>query len=103
MKSLVSVIAVALISASTAYAQSFDTQPADLTRADSATIPADASERGRDPGARLPVTRGEVSTGTAGDVFTARDRALLGLDATAPVTVTRFVGTPDTAQAYTAR
>ena len=103
MKSLVSVIAVALISTTAVNAQSVVGQPVEAARAQTNVIFADAREPGRNPGARLTVTQGEISTDTAGNLFPAQDRALLGLGVNDPVTVTRFSSTPDTGQAYIAR
>ncbi|MDO9526219.1 MAG: hypothetical protein Q7J57_11925 [Gemmobacter sp.] len=102
MKSLVSVIAVALISTSAAFAQSADGQLVEVTRGQPAAV-VDSVDLGLIAGRKVRLTQGEVGTENAGDVFPARTRARLGLTANDPVTVTRFSTTRDTEQAYTRR
>lgn len=90
MKRIATTLAIVLVSASAAVAQT----GADVavTRAEPAELFTTPVERSLLPANSVTITTGTSVDATADSTFTARDRALLGLDSTALVKQTVFQG-----------
>ncbi len=90
MKRFAATLAVVLVSATAAIAQGGPDVA--VTRAEPADLFATPSELALLPAETVAVTIGRTVDVPAASAFTARDRALLGLDGTALVTETVFPG-----------
>lgn len=90
MNRFAATLAIALVSATAAAAQS--TTDVAVTRAEPANLFATPAELALLPAETVELTVGQTVDVPAAQTFTARDRALLGLDSTALVKETVFPG-----------